>query len=116
MSWYVINAEYDVCNSWDYSRAIVSPLSVSFDYSRAIANSLSVSFDYSRQIGGYLSNSWDYSRQIQNYLSVSWDYSRQILGALSGKAIYTFTKSKQITKLFSENIDKFNDKRKQTKY
>ena len=116
MSWYITNAEYNVDNSWNYSRAMVSALSGSFDYSRIIVNFLSVSLNYSRQIGGYISISLDYSRQVQNYLSTSFDYSRQIIDVLSGKIFSTFNKPKQITNFFSTVIDKFKSERNQTKY
>lgn len=116
MSWYVINAEYDVQNILPYSRAITSSLSLSLDYSRMVTNTLSVFLDYSRQIGGYISVSLDYSRHIQNYLSVLLDYSRQIFDTLSGKAFYTFTKPKQIIHFFSQNINIFKSKSKKVKY
>ena len=78
MSWYVINAGYDIDKSFPYSRAITNTLSVSLDY----------------------------SRQIQNFFSVSLDYSRQIFDSLSGKAFYTFKKPKQNIKFFSKDNNK----------
>ena len=86
------------------------------NYSRSISNNISFILNYSRGISGFISFQLNYSRSILNNISYVLNYSRSVLTYLSGTPIYTFVKPKQIVSFFSENIDKFKDKRNQTKY